>query len=165
MAKNKRRDSIVPAASPPHDRPPADARQFGRSRVSNAVARGSILWLDHVDKRGPVPRRFKDIIGLVTADLGGPDLLSEGQRQLIRRIASLSVWCESQEAKMADGTAIDIDEFQRASNSLRRLLESIGLKRVAKDIGPTLGDLLIRDHVQQQMVKKAAAAAEVKEDA
>jgi hypothetical protein len=96
------------------------------------------VWLDHVDKRGPVVRRFKDLVALVTADLGGPDHLSEAQRQIIRRIASMSVWCESEEAKMADGTEVDIDRFQRTANSLRRLCESIGLKRVARDITPDL---------------------------
>jgi hypothetical protein len=54
------------------DRAVEAARQMGRSRVSNAAARGSILWLDHVDKRGPVARRFKDLVVLVTSDLGGP---------------------------------------------------------------------------------------------
>jgi hypothetical protein len=46
----------------------------------------------------------------------------------------MSVWCESEEAKMADGAEIDIDKFQRTSNSLRRLCETIGLERVAKPI-------------------------------
>lgn len=65
----------------------------------------------------------------VTTDLGGPSELTEAQRQIIRRIASMSVWCESEEAKMADGDEIDIDRFQRTANSLRRLCETIGLER------------------------------------
>ena len=122
------------------------AKQCGRSRISNAAARGTIKWLDHVDKRGPIARRFKDLVAFVTADLGGPDQLSESQRQIVRRIASLSVWCESREAVMADGTEINIDEFQRTANSLRRLCESIGLRCVARDVGPTLGDILREAH-------------------
>ena len=43
---------------------------------------------------------------------------------------------------MADGAQIDITEFQRTANSLRRLCESIGLRRVARDVTPSLGDLL-----------------------
>ena len=39
---------------------------------------------------------------------------------------------------MADGDEIDIDEFQRCSNSLRRLCESVGLERVARDVTPDL---------------------------
>ena len=70
----------------------------------------------------------------VTQDLGGPDKLSESQRQIIRRIASMSVWCEDQEVKLADGEEIDILKFQTVSNSLRRLCETIGLTRVAKNV-------------------------------
>ena len=38
------------------------AKQCGRSRISNAAAKGTIKWLDHVDKRGPIARRFKDLV-------------------------------------------------------------------------------------------------------
>ena len=40
-------------------------RRQARSRMTN----GSTLWLDNMDKRGPVPRRSRDIVGLVTSDL------------------------------------------------------------------------------------------------
>ena len=38
--------------------------------------------------------------------------------------------------------AEDLDLYLRAANSLRRLLESIGLKRVARDVTPLLQDYL-----------------------
>jgi hypothetical protein len=128
------------------DRAAKGQPEKGRSRVTNAAARGSIVWLDHADKRSPVVRRFKDLISIVTSDLGGPTELSEAQRQLVRRIASMSVWCESQEARMADGEEIDINEFGRCANSLRRLCESIGLERRQRDVGPSLGDILSAGH-------------------
>ena len=128
------------------DRAAKEQPEKGRSRVTNAAARGSIVWLDHVDKRSPVVRRFKDLVSLVTSDLGGPTELSEAQRQIIRRIASLSVWCESQEARMADGEEIDINEFGRCANSLRRLCESLGIKRSQSDVGPSLGEILSAGH-------------------
>src|SRR5262245_11492756 len=81
------------------------------SRVTAEAARGLAGWLDGNDKRGPVARRFRDLCTQLTSDLGGPAQLSEGQRQIIRRIASMSVWCESMEAKMADGEEVDIDRF------------------------------------------------------
>lgn len=115
------------------------------SRVTGDAARGLAGWLDGNDKRGPVARRFRDLVAEVTSDLGGAGELSEAQRQIIRRIASMSVWCESVEAKMADGEEIDIDKFQRTSNSLRRLCETIGLRRVAKEAVPTLRAYLSRD--------------------
>jgi hypothetical protein len=112
------------------------------SRVSAKAAQGVTGFLDGIDRRGVVARRFRDLVHEVTTDLGGPAELSEAQRQIIRRIASMSVWCESQEAKMADGENIDIDRFQRTSNSLRRLCEAIGLERKSRDITPSIHELI-----------------------
>jgi hypothetical protein len=108
-----------------------DAKKRPQSRVTSLARQGVTTWLENRDKRGPVARRFRDLVGEITGDLGGPEELSENQRQLIRRAASLSVWCESEEAKMADGEEVDIDRFQRTSNSLRRLAETLGLDRRA----------------------------------
>jgi hypothetical protein len=134
MGMRRRKNSHVAEAEvKPHEH----AAKRPQSRVTSLARHGVTSWLDGGDKRGPVARRFRDLVGLVTSDLASdPTELSESQRQIIRRIASLSVWCESQEAKMADGDEIDIDEFQRASNSLRRLCESIGLERRSKNITP-----------------------------
>ena len=154
MHKNKPKSRVLAASQQRGNSAAEAAKQCGRSRVTNSAARGSIVWLDHVDKRGPVARRFKDLVALVTSDLGGPTELSESQRQIIRRVASMSVWCESEEAKMADGDEIDIDRFQRTANSLRRLCESLGLERRARDITPSLSE-----YIAQKGREKAVAAA------
>jgi hypothetical protein len=54
-----------------------------------------------VDGRTQTALRFRDLVEQISNDLGGPDLLSEGQRQLIRRAASLSIMAEAIEADMA----------------------------------------------------------------
>jgi hypothetical protein len=62
------------------------------------------------------------------------------------------------EAKFAlAGGAADIatlDAYQRAANSLRRLLESVGLERGARDVTPTL---------EQYLARKAAGAVSISE--
>jgi hypothetical protein len=55
------------------------------------------------DGRSATARRFKDLVEDISADLGGKELLSEGQRQLIRRAAMLSAECERLEALAARG--------------------------------------------------------------
>lgn len=50
-------------------------------------------------------RRFADILSAVVSDLGGADQLSEGQRQLARRAASLSLACERLEAVICGGVS------------------------------------------------------------
>lgn len=115
-----------------------------RSRITN----GSAL-LGYVDGRSAWARRFRDLLWVYAQDLGSEDLLSEGQRAIIRRAALLQVELEFQEAKFAqmhdEGEtpgAKRIDEYQRTAGALRRLIESLGLHqgRVARDVTPTLDE-------------------------
>jgi hypothetical protein len=111
------------------------------------VTNGSAL-LPGVDGRSAWVRRCKDIIEAHLSDLGGEDNTSEAERSLIRRAAVLTTELERLEAKFAsagEASERDLDLYIRAAGNLRRLLEAIGLERRARDIGPTLGDLLRRE--------------------
>jgi hypothetical protein len=97
----------------------------------SAITNGSAL-LHEVDGRSATMRRLRDIIYAHTADLGGTDTLSEGQRAILRRAALLQVQLEMMEQKFAQrednsATGKEIEVYQRASGALRRLLESLGL--------------------------------------
>jgi hypothetical protein len=115
------------------------ATEQKKSRVTN----GSAL-LPGIDQRSACIRRCKDVIALHLADMGGADNVSAAEHSIIRRAAVMTVELEQLEVKFAldQGNAHDIDLYIRGSGSLRRLLETIGLQRRAKDIGPTLGELL-----------------------
>lgn len=59
--------------------------------------------------------------------------------------ASINVECERLEAKWAangGSTLEELEVFQRASNSLRRLVQALGLQRRAKDVTPSLDQYL-----------------------
>jgi hypothetical protein len=114
---------------PPVSRKPA----AHRSRVTN----GSKL-LPATDGRSMTARRFKDLVEFICVDLGGADRLSEGERQLVRRAAALSAECERQEAMWARGEAeFDISAYSMLTNAVRRVFETIGLKRVPRDVTST----------------------------
>jgi hypothetical protein len=88
-------------------------------------------------------------------DLGGLDNTSVAERSLVRRAAVITTELEMLEAKFAaagQASAGDLDLYQRTAGNLRRLLEAIGLQRRAKDVGPSLGDLLRRDHERRMGV-------------
>jgi hypothetical protein len=95
-------------------------------------------------------RRFADVLGQVICDLGGPDGLSEGQRQLARRCATIAIACERMEGEAAAGQAIDLEAYGTLTDRLGRAFARLGLKRVARDVGPTLGDLLREDALRQR---------------
>jgi hypothetical protein len=75
-------------------------------------------------------------MSLHASDLGD---MSEAERSIVRRIATLTVEMERMELAfaLAEGAEPDqLDLYQRTANSHRRLLEAIGLKRVPKDVTP-----------------------------
>ncbi len=109
-----------------------------RSRVTN----GSTLHLGAVDGRTEMARRFRDVLAEIVSDLGGADLLSEGQRQLARRAAMLSVEAERMEASAVAGDAFDLDAFGSLSDRLGRCFNRIGLQRRSRDVTPNLRDYI-----------------------
>ena len=102
-----------------------------RSRVTNGKS-----WFVEGDGRGPWARRWRDIIAEITSDLGGSDLLSEGQKQLIRRCATIALACERAEAKAAQGEDIDLEVYGTLTDRLGRAFQRLGLKRQSRDITP-----------------------------
>jgi hypothetical protein len=114
-------------------------------RLSFAVraTNGNRLFApDVTDGRTCAARRFRDILEQIQADLGGADRLSEGQRQLCRRAATMSMSCELMEAEAVAGRAFDVDCFGQLTDRLGRCLQRLGLERKAKDVTPSLQDYL-----------------------
>jgi hypothetical protein len=121
--------------------PEADALKLhARSRISN----GSAI-LPGVDGRSTWVRRLRDLVRLHLSDLGGDDAVSEAERSIVRRAATLTVELERLELVFAlagEAAPEQIDLYQRTANSLRRLLESVGLERRQIDVTPpTLEDI------------------------
>lgn len=106
-------------------------------RLRSAVTNGKRL---HVVPPGDTrwARRFRDILAEIVADLGGPCELSEAQRQLARRAATIAIACEQLEAKAVAGKDIDLDCYGTLTDRLGRAFGRLGLKRVARDATPTL---------------------------
>ena len=113
-----------------------------RSRITS----GRSLLPFGVDMRGVWERRWTDVNALLLNEQGGRDVCSEAEMAIIRRSATLIVALERLETKFAEqedgGTPNQLDQYQRLSNTLRRLLESVGLKRRPKDVTPDLKDYL-----------------------
>jgi hypothetical protein len=117
-----------------------------RSRVTN----GKALFADAtVDGRSTWARRLRDLMVLHINDLGGDEAISAAEHSIVRRVATITTELELLEKKFAlanDGnggaTPADLDLYVRCASSLRRLLEAVGLKRVARDVTPTLADII-----------------------
>jgi hypothetical protein len=109
-----------------------------RSQVTN----GRRLFVDG-DGRSPWARRWRDLVELHAGDIGQPELLSEAQLSLIRRVATIEIELEAMEGRLSQGHGADLDVYTRASGHLRRLLETLGIERAKRDVTmPTLAEYL-----------------------
>jgi hypothetical protein len=109
-----------------------------------AVTNGSAV-LPGIDGRSTWARRLRDLIELHLNDLGGPEAVSQAQHSIVRRAATLTVELERLEAKFANAGAADsgeLDLYQRTAGNLRRLLESVGFERKARNVTPGLREYL-----------------------
>jgi hypothetical protein len=95
------------------------------------------------------------VLAEIVSDLGGPDQLSEGQRQLARRCATIAIECEKLEGRAVTGEAIDLDLYGQLTDRLGRAFGRLGLRRVARDITPSL---------REYLDEKAGEPAEALED-
>jgi hypothetical protein len=122
---------------------------LSHSRFQSALTTGRDLLQD-VDGRSAIARRYRDLNALFVSDLGGENsALSAGQLTLIRRASCLTVELERMESEFArNGGARprQLEAYQRATNTLRRLLESLGIHRgrIARDVTPNLEAYLAR---------------------
>jgi hypothetical protein len=106
----------------------------------SAVTNGKRL---HVNRPGDNAwgRRFRDIYQLLIEDLGGSDRVSEGQRQLARRCATLCIACERMEGDAAAGLDIELERYGAMCDRLGRALQRLGLQKYCKDITATFATL------------------------
>jgi hypothetical protein len=130
----------------------ADSSEIAGSKPTHrsAVTNGNAI-LPGVDGRSTWVRRLRDLVNLHLSDLGGADHVSEAERSIIRRAATLTVELERLELRFAqagEADPVDLELYQRTANSLRRLLEAVGIQRRPRDVTPRLPDYLEGIHAE-----------------
>jgi hypothetical protein len=119
---------------------PTSEGESAQKRADRSAVTNGTRLLPGVDGRNAWARRCRDIIREHLADLGGPANTTAAERSLVRRAATLTIALEQLEAKFAAAEGVvshtDLDLYSRGTGHLRRVLESLGLQRRAKDITP-----------------------------
>ena len=95
-----------------------------QTKNSRAHLDGAIAWMC----------RAQDVCG-------GLDL-SQAQQSLIRRAAAIECELELLEGRLSLGQPVDLDVFTRSASHLRRILETLGIRRVPREIDPGLDTYL-----------------------
>jgi hypothetical protein len=106
------------------------------------TAKAKLTTLAELDGRTLAARNVREVISSIEADLGGPDNISTARRAIIENAAVLGAVVEDMGAKWISGEQIDLALFATLSNTRRRLLESVGLDRTARDVTPSVSEYL-----------------------
>lgn len=112
---------MLSSSALPGQHQPTVTKPGAQSRVTT----GAQLFLDRIDGRSALARRYRDVLAQLVAAIGGAP--TDAQAMLCRRAATLSVWCEQAESDLASGGQIDVATYNTSTNTLRRLLQELGL--------------------------------------
>ncbi len=111
------------------------------TKPKKLISGKAIFNVPQLDGRTHAAKISREISAAIANDLGGPESLTEVQRQLIRRLSIMCVLCRQMEDSAALGEELDVGCYTTLTNALRRIAVDIGLKRVPKDMG-NLNDYL-----------------------
>jgi hypothetical protein len=123
----------------------------------SAITNGRKQFLGKANERGEFARRLFDVTANMIDDLSGGaggEALSEAQISMVRRAGVLQLSLEAMEADMANDKPVNLDMYARLAGHLRRIFETIGLRRVAKDVTP-----LLHNYVKQHPPHQKTAAS------
>lgn len=99
--------------------------------------------------RTPWARRWRDLVEAHASDLGGLPCLTEAQRSLIRRVATIEIQLEEVEGMLSEGKSADLTAYASAAGHLRRILATLGVERRPRNITPDLQAYLRRKQADE----------------
>jgi hypothetical protein len=122
---------------------PAEGAPIRRDRLSKERKRTRkgktrLLTLDALDGRTAAYVAARKLVETMSRDLGGADQLSEGERQLVQRVALVGAIVSDFETKWVAGQKIELGDYLQACRTQCRLLSSLGLQRRSRDITNSL---------------------------
>jgi hypothetical protein len=126
--KNSSQTSVRQHRARNAERAPTRAQS---KRPRSAVTSGRKLFVEG-SPNSAWSRRYHDLVVGHANDLGGHDMLSNAQMSLIRRAAAIEAELERLDARLSSGEEVDMDTYARVAGHLRRLFETLGLKRVPR---------------------------------
>jgi hypothetical protein len=101
-------------------------------------------WLsrEELDGRTRAAKMFMSVETSVIEDLGGEDNISAVQRHLVSAFAGMAVTLEDLNVRVMLGHPIDLNAYATCASTLIRTANKLGVRRVPKDVTPSLADIL-----------------------
>jgi hypothetical protein len=115
----------------------------------NGQGKIQLLTRGSLDGRTKARKQFDAIARGIAGDLGGEDRLSTVQRHLVEAFAGAAVHVHDLNARLLLGEEVDIVAHSQAISTMVRIASRIGVNRIAREVGPTLADIIKEDWERQ----------------
>jgi hypothetical protein len=128
-------------------------RQAHRSnpvRRRHRAVKPQLLTRGTLDKRSNAFKLFNRLAADIEADLGGRNPLNTIELTLIEAYVGATVTLQHLNTQLALGQPIDLSQHAQAVSAMVRVASRLGLQRRARDVGPSLGEILRRGIEEQQ---------------
>lgn len=121
-----------------------DVAEIDSGTAPDAAPKGKarLLSLSDLDRRTSAYRKVCDLISSIETDLGGSDRLSAAERQIIESAAVTTAMLGDLGIRWLAGEPIDPAIYCTLSNAQRRLFETVGLRRVPREVDDDLRSYL-----------------------
>jgi hypothetical protein len=101
-------------------------------RAKSAVSNGKSFLAERgsVDGRSRSARRMRDVLLVILAELEARGAVGEGHRALAKSATTLIVFIEGENAKLAAGHLVDIEDLIAATRGLSFIIDRLDLSSV-----------------------------------
>jgi hypothetical protein len=116
-----------------------------RNTLQTRYGKTRLRSLDDLDGRTSAAQHARQLVLNLENDLGGHNALSVGVRELVKRVALCGALLEDCEVRWLQGEKIDTGDYATLCNAQRRLLVTVGIDRIPRDVT----DIAARQHIEQ----------------
>ena len=135
-------------SSPPGSIDPAP-HQIVKSTNGRYSGKFRLIDRKSIDGRTKARRRFDAIASSIAADLGGEDRLSTIEKHLVEAFSGVALAVHDLNARLMLGEEFDIVDLSQAVSTMVRVGTRIGIRRVQRDVTPTLADIMREEEAAQ----------------
>jgi len=112
-------------------------RRSDFNRTTGREARARLKTLEDLDQRSRALKHVRRFVTAMETDLGGD--ITTAQRELVHRAAMISVLLGDMEARwLREEEDLNVGSYAALINTQNRVIHALGLKRVARDMTPTI---------------------------
>jgi hypothetical protein len=128
------------------------------SKRQTKKGKARLVTLETLDGRTAAAREARRLIAALSADLGGDDQLSAGERQLVTRAALVGAIVTDFEARWVAGENMPLADYLSAVNVQRRVLATLGLQRRSRDVS----SMSLRERWAQEFAEESEDTGEAR---